>query len=41
MGCTSYGSRSQQAAEQVLSQTAERGWAQPQQGPAEPLGLYL
>lgn len=41
MGCTSYGSGSQQAAEQVPSQTAERGWAQPQQGPAEPLGLYL
>lgn len=39
MGCPSYGSGSQQADEQVLSQTAERGWAQPQQGPAEPLGL--
>lgn len=30
MGCTSYGPRSHQAAEQVLSQTAERAWAQPQ-----------
>lgn len=37
MGCPSHGSRSQQADEQVLSQTAERGWAQPQKGPAEPL----
>lgn len=41
MGCPSYGSGSQQADEQVLSQIAERGWAQPQQGPAEPLGLNL